>query len=116
MIDLALLHLRRVAVPLPSFFTSAQRRHAATQSGAAYLISDEIADQSALEVGGWRLAVHFLSTPPVTMRPETAKVTYTSGTTGNPKGVCLPQSALDRLALSLVEAIGAENAALLAID
>ncbi|HSG66094.1 MAG TPA: AMP-binding protein, partial [Gammaproteobacteria bacterium] len=36
--------------------------------------------------------------------PEgTAKISYTSGTTGNPKGVCLPQSGMDRVAASLLE-------------
>jgi acyl-CoA synthetase (AMP-forming)/AMP-acid ligase II len=35
--------------------------------------------------------------------PGTAKISYTSGTTGTPKGVCLSQAAIDRVAASLHE-------------
>ena len=40
----------------------------------------------------------------------TAKVTFTSGTTGNPKGVCLPQSAMQNVAKSIVNVLGHEFA------
>ncbi|MCU0942008.1 MAG: AMP-binding protein, partial [Hydrogenophaga sp.] len=38
--------------------------------------------------------------------PGTAKVTFTSGTTGQPKGVCLGAAALDAVAQSLVHTLG----------
>ena len=40
----------------------------------------------------------------------TAKVTFTSGTTGTPKGVCLSQNGLEQVAHSLVEVLGAGRA------
>jgi long-subunit acyl-CoA synthetase (AMP-forming) len=39
------------------------------------------------------------------MPAATAKITYTSGTTGRPKGVCLSQSSLDTVARSVHDAV-----------
>jgi long-subunit acyl-CoA synthetase (AMP-forming) len=39
------------------------------------------------------------------MPPDTRKITFTSGTTGNPKGVCLSGAAMDRVAQGLVQAL-----------
>ena len=41
----------------------------------------------------------------VAMPAHTAKITFTSGTTGAPKGVCLSADALQRVARGLVEAM-----------
>ena len=38
--------------------------------------------------------------------PGTAKVTFTSGTTGTAKGVCLPESAMANVASSIVQVLG----------
>ena len=39
LLDLALITLRMPSVPIPPFFTDAQRRHALTQSGASVLLA-----------------------------------------------------------------------------
>jgi acyl-CoA synthetase (AMP-forming)/AMP-acid ligase II len=44
------------------------------------------------------------ATPP-TVPPGTAKITFTSGTTGAPKGVCLDLQAMRRVAAGLVQAM-----------
>jgi hypothetical protein len=101
-------------VPLPPFFTRQQVDHVLAQTGATSLLSD----QDAIGRGHGRpILIHgiqlnvFASQPvPVTLPATTAKVTYTSGTTGTPKGVCLSQRALEDVSLSLVDAIGVEYA------
>ena len=111
LLDLAFALLKRPVVPLPHFFTTAQRRSALDSVGAQMLISDvDSGCETAIEVGGIRLHIAKLNARPVDLPDGTAKITFTSGTTGNPKGVSLSQSAMERVSLSLVETIGRDKA------
>ncbi len=95
--DLAVLKAGIPCVPLPPFFTQEQIRHALQAAGASHILSPEGLRNSGMERKG--------------MLPErTAKVTFTSGTTGTPKGVCLPQSAMENVAHSIVDVLGEEFA------
>ena len=98
--DLALIASGRVSVPLPPFFTAEQRQHALADAGAGLLIS-------AAEAG-MRLDPTGLPRRP--LQPGTAKITYTSGSTGQPKGVCLSLHQMEAVALALVEVLGRERA------
>lgn len=113
-LDLALLRLARAALPLPTFFSEAQRHHALAQSGAAALITDRPASGhrcvDILSFCGRDIYLYVLDAAPVELPKHTAKITYTSGTSGAPKGVCLAQSALEQVARSLVDTIGDEFA------
>ncbi len=80
-----------VHVPLPLFFTPAQRLHALQAAGVGTLVTPQ--------------AVERLPFAPVAMPPGTAKVTFTSGTTGAPKGVCLSAAAMDAVADGLIAAM-----------
>ena len=114
LIDLALGQMERTIVPIPLFFTPEQRAHALAQTAASVLITDapplpDGADP-LIAIADTVLLVTPLPGGPDSLPARTAKVTYTSGTTGQPKGVCLSQSGLEQVCLSLVEAIGGEYA------
>ena len=90
-------------VPLPSYFSAEQTRQALRESGADGVLADGAFSRQLFRVGGesaTTLSVTselFLSKlPRERTEPRlplaTAKVSYTAGTTGNPKGVCLVAS------------------------
>jgi long-subunit acyl-CoA synthetase (AMP-forming) len=113
--DLA-LHLRQLTcVPLPGYFTPGQMLHALDDAGVECLLTDDPGRMRGL-LAGWRtagvsgrtgLALFRRSLDPAA-RPAlprwTAKVTYTSGSTSQPKGVCLSAEQLESVAHSLATA------------
>jgi long-subunit acyl-CoA synthetase (AMP-forming) len=117
--DLALMAAGRPCLPLPPFFSSAQQEHALRDAGASWLLTDRPilyeallrehgisaerrSDVALADVRVARFALHTHAAP--VLPPGTAKVTYTSGTTGTPKGVCLSTAAMTAVAGSLVHA------------
>lgn len=111
--DLACIETGRPVVPLPSFFSHAQINHALESAGATLLLTDQpssdIVGESVVLADQVLTRVQRPGVPQAL--PEgTAKITYTSGTTSRPKGVCLSQEGMERVALSLVEAIGTDYA------
>jgi long-subunit acyl-CoA synthetase (AMP-forming) len=111
--DLAIHHLNRVNVPLPAYFTPAQMRHAIDDAGVDTLVTDrrnEVLDRwpefSLVGTLSHGLAVLQRAVDPAERRAVpigTSKVTYTSGSTAEPKGVCLPSAALDRASRAMVQ-------------
>lgn len=112
MVDLAAMVNLTPLVPLPLFFSNSQVLHALTDAGANVLICDNpahfcdilgevVTGQSTLTVAGKKLTLLELNIPAKNLPKGTAKITYTSGTTGAPKGVCLSQQAM----LSVANAI-----------
>lgn len=108
LIDLAGALAHIVIIPVPVFFSYEQQNWLLDSSGADALIGPARA--------GWISTVSFeynlQRRQPVSV-PElprhTAKITYTSGTTGHPKGVCLSWQHLMQVSLSLIERVAPAN-------
>ncbi len=111
LVDLAAISIGRPLVPLPHFMSNEQRRYALAQTGAGWLIADLSADdEPRIDVAGKALSLARLPAGEFALHSGTGKVTFTSGTTGQPKGVCLSQAGMEVVATSLVDAIGRRNA------
>lgn len=109
-LDLAIRALDAVHVPLPTFFSPAQIAHALTSSGADALIvpagaalPDAFAACPTLALDD-HLTLLRLDPAAVALPAGTACITFTSGTTGAPKGVCLDAASLLTVAHSLADA------------
>ena len=107
-------------VPLPLFFSPGQIRHALDDSGVDALLTDQPDAILALlaQVGITATALTRIESltllrltgpdrPLRSLPAGTAKVTYTSGTTGEPKGVCLSRAHMETVTRSLVDATNA---------
>lgn len=115
-LDLAALECGIPLIPLPFFFSPAQWLHAMRDAGATLLITDRSELFTPLlasvtlhtvqfQLAGKRLTLFSLYAAEKPNLPaDTAKITYTSGTTGNPKGVCLSVENMLNVAQSIAEA------------
>ncbi|WAJ36388.1 AMP-binding protein [Pseudomonas sp. GOM7] len=103
--DLAAMHAGLVCVPVPGFFSADQQRHVLDSAGIDCLIGSAAPGFVCLEGDIHRRHV----AQAATLHPNTCKITYTSGTTGQPKGVCLDLVTQLAVAGSLVEASASRN-------
>jgi len=101
--DLAAQMAGVVLVPLPAFFTDAQRAHAVGASGMDGLLGEPLPGfefSGALDgLPWWRRAA-----APADLPRGSSKITFTSGTTGTPKGVALSTEQQWSVARALAKA------------
>lgn len=122
--DLMALDLNLPHVPLPLFFSPQQIIHAIQDAGVDCVVTDqfdqyqaifkefgiEVIAHESFEVYG--KVFHLLRLDPFNqegLMDGVVKVTYTSGTTGSPKGVCLNESSMANVAISLLNETKADR-------
>jgi long-chain acyl-CoA synthetase len=117
--DLAAQQANISCIPLPKFFSVEQLQHCCMLAGVDAIVTDEHAhikkimprfmlsapdlDAATLLINKELLQEQPLLTPALgSQEPKIiSKVTFTSGSTGNPKGVLLTQAAIDSVVSSL---------------
>ncbi|NJD26422.1 MAG: long-chain fatty acid--CoA ligase [Betaproteobacteria bacterium] len=110
--DLAALAAGVAQVPLPAFFSPVQLAHVIAQAGVDAVLTDQPERIEALgtgfvHLGDWQgLAWMVRQVPAVALPAGTAKVSFTSGSTGSPKGVCLSADGLLDTATAVAERLG----------
>jgi long-subunit acyl-CoA synthetase (AMP-forming) len=118
-LDLAGLSAGKVMIPLPFFFSAEQIVHSIRDAGISCILTDQpdlyekILTATGIEIetsythhlsGQALTEMRLLNIAEKRLPDGTVKVTYTSGTTGHPKGVCLSAESLYRVAHSLLAA------------
>jgi long-subunit acyl-CoA synthetase (AMP-forming) len=112
LIQLAAMQAKIPVTPIPMFFSKQQVLHSIEKSQIDLIFVAEHAQLTSfsteqikladIEVKCFKLKQNF----PLQQRPwpaDTALVTYTSGTTSAPKGVCISSNLIDEVCLSLYE-------------
>jgi long-chain acyl-CoA synthetase len=101
-----------VHVPLPLFFTEEQTAHALRAAGVDTLLVPSFAAARwpllagpSCRISGESFSLLHIDAARVPMPAGTAKITFTSGSTGAPKGVCLSADSLVAVRDGLVEAL-----------
>lgn len=110
-VDLAAHALGLTLVPLPLFFTPAQWLHVMRESGAQAIFcadprqAQALGFDGALDCGGSLGLYQSAQAAPAAPLVDVQKITFTSGTTSAPKGVCLSGAQQWELAAALRDAL-----------
>ena len=128
-IDLAALKEGITLIPVPHFFTGQQVEHLLRDSKTDMLVCDHsggkkipdtftataIDNKDQLEILGARFSVYLGdchgSEPGDDQGAKISKISYTSGTTGDPKGVLISRKSINNTVHSLAQIIGEDAAA-----
>ena len=112
-VDLACRMADVTLLPLPAFFSDQQLRHAIKQAGVTAILHNNgdrlskllaLNDEQAITLSSLGFALNAIEQPVASLPATTAKITFTSGSTGHPKGVCLSNEQQLVVAKSLLDA------------
>jgi long-subunit acyl-CoA synthetase (AMP-forming) len=116
-VDLTIAACGAVAIPVPSFFSDEQLAHLLTDAAPDLLITDRpdygvplsrVSRHETVVIAHTELHLYTLqATCRRTLPSDTGKITYTSGTTQQPKGVCVTRAAIDQVTEALANAAAA---------
>ncbi|WP_105258615.1 AMP-binding protein [Pseudoalteromonas sp. T1lg88] len=110
-VDFALMQAGIVSLPLPAFFSPEQRQFALDKARPELIIgaADQAKNAAQNGIETWTIGSESIALQPSNLAaPEhavpqgTQKITFTSGSTGQPKGVCLSAAHMFDVAASLV--------------
>jgi len=99
-LEIAMLEAEVPVLSIPAFFTDSQVRHALSQAGA-YRVCEQPSDAGNV---GDRLPI------PPRLPAGTARISFTSGSTGRASGICLSASHMLAVAESVVTRLGTQHA------
>lgn len=109
--DLAAWQANITLVPLPRFFSATQLQHVITNAQLSCLLVcgditpvAKISDRKKSPLANIYLD-DLANASNVAAIVDITKITFTSGTTGSPKGVCISTAALENVTLALAERI-----------
>lgn len=112
-IDLACIQTEITLIPMPHFFSPIQLRNLCASAQLDHIVTGFVSRIKSLDVPTQPLTEQLAgfavfktgagNSSASDPGPVPAKITFTSGTTGDPKGVCLDQSTQDRVAGSVKE-------------
>jgi long-chain acyl-CoA synthetase len=109
--DLAAWKANVTLVPLPRFFSITQLQHVVAQAQLPCLLVcgdiapvAEVSERTNSPIANIYLD-QLIGGENATLIESVAKITFTSGTTGTPKGACLSTAALENVTLALAERI-----------
>ena len=110
-VDLACQFHDLCLVPVPTFFSPSQREHLLLRAGVELLFVEDRPGQAgdtALRPPAWPgfRALPLAPAGRVLVPAQTSKITFTSGSTGAPRGVCLSSGQCLAVAQSLARSIG----------
>ncbi|PHS69047.1 MAG: Long-chain acyl-CoA synthetase [Methylophaga sp.] len=114
-IDLACYLAEITLLPLPAFFSQQQLAHAIKQAGVSAVLHQSnnsitgllklFSVRENLNIASLDLMLTVIEQAAASLPENTAKITFTSGSTGQPKGVCLSAQQQTVVAESLLSAI-----------
>ncbi|RLA14091.1 MAG: hypothetical protein DRQ52_04920 [Gammaproteobacteria bacterium] len=128
LLDIACMSVNKTLIPIPAFFSPTQITGLLVDAGIDLLLTDQPERIKALgDVGqAWAVAetrsiagrlISCLAPKETGIAPrlrcplpaDTVKITYTSGSTGDPKGVCLSNESLRRVATELTATMNIDS-------
>ena len=113
-LDLALLDANKVNIPIPKFFSNSQVQYLLSDGGVQVVFTNApdkfngVIDCS-FYLCGQKIYQVSLKNNLVEYPTDTIKVTYTSGTTGEPKGVCIDLLAITNTVDSVIQRSGVNS-------